>query len=1395
MASQSSTERYTARKKEADRSIKKYPEIIPVIREKVAQNKFPTDNIQQWLYVSKKMTQSMFPNKIRGFENWDFKDVYLYFMNAALLQEYHCVSNNNILSLDLNIFCKFTSPKLKLYVVADPGKVNQKYEWILRDEFFDRDQIGRLTKSNILPTNKINTQHFWTQINNIKSMETIINQENIQNKLFNGKYPWHKAYVMKNKKEINKMNREVRILKRIWICALIDNFNAAKAGIELFPIVLFDNKDKRKYFVDGLWIIDIYYKHGMGTCTFAISFRFNSQTQDLPIIVSAIHPCVDLTKVYYRLAAPSFNNYCFNGWTSAYNNICIGSEELRDKINNEEKQDPKVKEVCNKNKNLKKQVADLKKLVKNLQNIIDNQNNLQNLDPQLISQLPQLTVAGPLPSHPPPGILSTQFIPMQQQYNLNHANTNNNSYNTTNTSYNNNNNTNNTYNKTNYNNNNYNNNRNRNTNYNTNNTNTNYKPPRPSNTNNNNYNNTNNTNYRNTNNTNNNNTGRWSNFNNRNQPRPPSPNKPHYKTPSPKRQQHNKQKQQLLDTFVAPANPTTPFENTLKNEPLPDKEKVHREIKKFNQQRKKYKLPLIDEEASKMWVYPKNLNIRKYQFEAVKQSLFTNELVCFPTGMGKTLIAAVVMYNFYRWYPNGIVAFACPTRALVEQQMNACYDFLDVPQQDYADLTGKTSPAKRVQLWKQARFYFCSPQTLKSDLQRSTVPIKKFVCVVIDEAHKAQGEHSYHTMIRDLLSQNPHVRILALTATPGSTQEAIQSLIDNLRLSKMVIKYNDDPDIKRYRFKTNTEIVDCALSDSMKQLRSKLTMWISKQLDQLFRFQAIRGFQPDNITFWNVQSESQIFAKERAKRLGIDDATKWICISRFGCLGKLVMLRERMEVYSIGVMLKKLQDIKDMVAEKPHGHRVLNKLLKENEFNEWWLLCRKEIEMQNVHPKIQQLGEILTDHFEKCQYPNSRVIIFSSLRYSVVDIVENIKQFECCKPYHFVGQSSGKTGKGLTNKEQQQVIQDFKTGKYNILVSTCVGEEGLDIGQVDIVVHYDIRPNVLRNIQRSGRTGRKREGRVIYLWSTKKEKAAYKKMQNTKNTIRKIDERRYIMFENAPRMFPIGYNPSLIRLMLEPPADFIRLSERKKMKFKNRTNSKRLYQPGYCDGLLTLTQHIAFEDKFEIKDKKLENRMNSIIEDAIENCSHIQSEFTIGGNVRPSVSTKFMVRVLRCMEDEDEFEAQYQQLFPNRRKQSEDIRGYLPDINDSDEFESESNLYPNSARKRKRKIRDAKPLFSEDEEDDESVEEKKDIRRRGGLGKIKHRIQIVQDDDELDSEYDSLMNTDSDDCKILGSVKRERKKKRDKKKKKKRKKKKRRKKTLEDIDMDSSSRDSDIEMD
>lgn len=67
-----------------------------------------------------------------------------------------------------------------------------------------------------------------------------------------------------------------------------------------------------------------------------------------------------------------------------------------------------------------------------------------------------------------------------------------------------------------------------------------------------------------------------------------------------------------------------------------------------------------------------NVPVRDYQFAITRTALFSNTLVALPTGLGKTLIAAVVMFNYFRWFPQGktntlvkpttfLLLFFCPT--------------------------------------------------------------------------------------------------------------------------------------------------------------------------------------------------------------------------------------------------------------------------------------------------------------------------------------------------------------------------------------------------------------------------------------------------------------------------------------------------------------------------------------------------------------------------------------------------------------------------------------------------------------------------------------------------------------------------------------------------------------
>lgn len=190
----------------------------------------------------------------------------------------------------------------------------------------------------------------------------------------------------------------------------------------------------------------------------------------------------------------------------------------------------------------------------------------------------------------------------------------------------------------------------------------------------------------------------------------------------------------------------------------------------------------IDADEAKTWVYPTNKQLRDYQFNITRRALFNNVLCSLPTGLGKTFIAAVVMLNFYRWFPDGKVIFMAPTRPLVAQQIEACHSIAGIPCSDAAEMTGNDPPQLREQAWKTRRVFYCTPQTVRNDLMKGRLDPKSVICIIIDEAHKATGDFAYCGVVRYLMTKNPHFRILALTATPGSKPEAVQGVVDSLHV-------------------------------------------------------------------------------------------------------------------------------------------------------------------------------------------------------------------------------------------------------------------------------------------------------------------------------------------------------------------------------------------------------------------------------------------------------------------------------------------------------------------------------------------------------------------------------------------------------------------------------------
>ncbi len=131
------------------------------------------------------------------------------------------------------------------------------------------------------------------------------------------------------------------------------------------------------------------------------------------------------------------------------------------------------------------------------------------------------------------------------------------------------------------------------------------------------------------------------------------------------------------------------------------------------------------------------------------------------------------------------------------------------------------------------------------------------------------------------------------------------------------------------------------------------------------------------------------------------------------------------------------------------------------------------------HPKLDYVKRIVVEELE--YKPDSRVIVFANYRDTAEMITKALAEEEGIRPVRFVGQASKYKDKGLTQKQQVEIIEQFKAGDYNVLVATSVAEEGLDIPSTDLVLFYEPIPSEIRSIQRKGRTGRKHEGRVVVL--------------------------------------------------------------------------------------------------------------------------------------------------------------------------------------------------------------------------------------------------------------------------------------------------------------------------
>ncbi|XP_070505983.1 DEAD-box ATP-dependent DNA helicase Fancm [Chironomus tepperi] len=547
----------------------------------------------------------------------------------------------------------------------------------------------------------------------------------------------------------------------------------------------------------------------------------------------------------------------------------------------------------------------------------------------------------------------------------------------------------------------------------------------------------------------------------------------------------------------------------------------------------------LDENTKDSWFFPvKGFEKRDYQLNISKSALFNNTLVLLPTGLGKTFIASVVIYNFLRWFPQSKIVFMAPTRPLVQQQLTACFDVVGIPKAETAEMTGLTkSKQKRKENWDTKRVFFATPQVVQSDLKEGIFPSMAIRLLVFDEAHKAKGDYAYCKVIEEIYRVNNKFRVLALTATAGKTADVIQ-IIQNLLISKIEHRSESSIDVHRYTHKKLIDIVEVKLTADIQEINDHFMKVVDPIIMELRKIGLIQT---------NQISKGYLIMqrKKLAENHSIPNNQKSSAFTHFSAAIGFFHALEILQRHSIHLFLKALRDDDNKKNFKffiARDFKLTNYVKELEQKYEPVSPLRVNINPlpngtipdypDNIdfgHPKFDILKTKLSQYFDK---NGTKAIIFCEYRDTTHLIYTLLLQLRPhVRPSALIGQ-----GGSLRQKDQLQIMKNFREGKTNTLICTCVAEEGLDIGDVDLVICFDINSkSAVRFVQRIGRTARKRQGNVIVLATEGKELAIsrdllYSKDQMNKSISRNMNNEISKYYYKGAKLFSKDFNPKCIEM-------------------------------------------------------------------------------------------------------------------------------------------------------------------------------------------------------------------------------------------------------------------------
>jgi ERCC4-related helicase len=468
---------------------------------------------------------------------------------------------------------------------------------------------------------------------------------------------------------------------------------------------------------------------------------------------------------------------------------------------------------------------------------------------------------------------------------------------------------------------------------------------------------------------------------------------------------------------------------------------------------------------------PEGLQPRGYQRKIAQTAASTNTLVVLPTGLGKTVVAIMVADELLKKHPQSKVMVLAPTRPLVLQHYRSFRSQLGLPETSLAVLIGTVDPREREGLWLSARVVFATPQTVYNDVRRGRVSLKDVVLAVFDEAHRSVKDYTYTKLAQAYRENADHPLILGLTASPGASREKVNEIKRNLFIEAVEARSDDSPDVKEYVEQTNIETVKVKVPASYYEATLRLRELYNDKVKKLLS----GGFLRSNRVSKKGLLEARMTITARLKSAQASGGPKGYIFGAIINQAQAVAILhalEMIETQGAPPLLRYLEKL----TERPDKGKAISALVRDPK----WVRVEEEARKisEVPHPKVGAMLSIVKGQLGK--RPDSRVIVFTQYRDTIEDIVRALER-EGFSARRFVGQSDRAGSEGMDQEEQTKTLDLFRRGEFSVLVSSSIGEEGLHVPDVDLVIFYEAVPSEIRYIQRRGRTGRTTEGRVVIL--------------------------------------------------------------------------------------------------------------------------------------------------------------------------------------------------------------------------------------------------------------------------------------------------------------------------